>query len=229
VTDETPAPPFDEEEALAQLERLRAEIVASRLRREALSAEFDEFVRSFQVPPPERSPDVAPALSPGRAVRDVRHEYDLEPPDGFVAVIPEARAGSLAAGVLPVVLAGGTAFLLVTAVLSARFFKETPEPTPTRAATARPAPTHAPVPPAGSLRVELRTLRPVWARAFVDGRKAFERELPAGQRVPLQATRVIVVRAGDAGAIRISVDGKDQGPLGPDGRPVTRLVTASPR
>lgn len=231
MTDETPAPVFNEQESLAELERLRSEIVAARVRREALSAEFDEFVRSFRVPPPAQSPDEPPALSPGRAVRDVRHEYDLDPPDGFDAEMPEARAGSRAAGVLPVVLAAGTAFLLVTAVLSARLFRDRPEPTPPGAEavvapTERPSP---PAPPAGSLRVELRTLRPVWARAFVDGRKAFEREFPAGQRIPLRATRVIVVRAGDAGAIRLTIDGKDQGPLGPDGAPVTRLVTASPR
>jgi cytoskeleton protein RodZ len=133
-----------------------------------------------------------------------------------------------------VLLAGGAAFLLVTAVLSARLFRESPQaaraaPAESRAASPAPAAQPRPPVPAGKLRVELRTLRPVWARAFVDGRKAFERELPAGQRVPLQATRVIVVRAGDAGAIRLAVDGKDQGPLGPDGAPVTRLVTASAR
>jgi Domain of unknown function (DUF4115) len=239
VTDESSAPAFNEQEALAELERLRAEIVAARVRREALSAEFDAFVRSFRVQPSPHAPDESTALSPGRAVRDVRHEYDLEPPAGFAAAMPAARTSSHAAGAWPVLLAGGAAFLLVTAVLSARLFRESPQaaraaPAESRAASpVPPAQTSPPaqtIPPAaGKLRVELRTLRPVWARAFVDGRKAFERELPAGQRVPLQATRVIVVRAGDAGAIRLAVDGKDQGPLGPDGAPVTRLVTASPR
>ena len=159
---------------------------------------------------------------------------DLEPPAEFAAAMPTARTSSRAAGAWPVVLAAGAAFLLVTAVLSARLFRESPQaarsaPAESRAASPTPPVETNPPAPAGRLTVELRTLRPVWARAFVDGRKAFERELPAGQRVPLQATRVIVVRAGDAGAIRLVVDGKDQGPLGPDGAPITRLVTASPR
>ncbi|HEX2445567.1 MAG TPA: DUF4115 domain-containing protein [Vicinamibacterales bacterium] len=229
MTDESPAPPFNEQEALADLERLRAEIVAARVRREALSAEFDAFVRSFRVRPPAQSPDESPALSPGRTVRDVRHEYDLEPSAEFAAEMPTARTGNRAAAVWPAVVAAAAAFLLVTAVLSARLFREAPEPVADRAAAPPPPARTSPPAPAGNLRVELRTLRPVWARAFVDGRKAFERELPAGERVPLQATRVIVVRVGDAGAIRLAVDGKDQGPLGPDGAPVTRLVTASPR
>jgi hypothetical protein len=92
VTDESPAPAFNEQEALADLERLRAEIVAARVRREALSAEFDAFVRSFRVQPPAQSPDESTALSPGRAVRDVRHEYDLEPSAEFAAAMPVARA-----------------------------------------------------------------------------------------------------------------------------------------
>jgi Domain of unknown function (DUF4115) len=233
VADESPAPAFNEQEALEELERLRAEIVAARVRRETLSAEFDAFVRSFQVPPSAPSPDETPALAPGRAVRDVRHEYDLEPPVGFAATMPTSGAPRHAAGAWPVVLAGGAAFLLVTAVLSARLFREESpqaarsEPAESRAGLQAPPPQASPPVPAGRVSVELRTLRPVWARAFVDGRKAFERELPAGQRVPLQAKRVIVVRAGDAGAIRLAVNGKDQGPLGPDGSPVTRLVTAS--
>ena len=52
-----------------------------------------------------------------------------------------------------------------------------------------------------------------------------EREFPADQRIPLGADRAIVIRAGDAGAIRLVVDGKDLGPLGRDGQIFSRAFT----
>ena len=75
------------------------------------------------------------------------------------------------------------------------------------------------------LQAELTTLRPVWVRVVVDGEKRIERELAAGQKIPLSARETIVVRAGDAGALRVTVAGKDQGPLGPDGAVATRTFS----
>jgi hypothetical protein len=61
---------------------------------------------------------------------------------------------------------------------------------------------------------------------MVDGRRAVEGELQADAHVPLGPGRTIVIRAGDAGAIRLAINGKDQGPLGGDGEVVTRTFTA---
>jgi hypothetical protein len=72
----------------------------------------------------------------------------------------------------------------------------------------------------------------VWVRVTVDGERVLERELEAGVRIPLEAKETIVVRAGDAGAIRLTIAGKDQGVFGPDGIAVTRtfpVPSASPR
>jgi len=52
--------------------------------------------------------------------------------------------------------------------------------------------------------------------------RLLERELPAGETVPLSPRETIVLRAGDAGAVRLAIAGKDQGPLGEEGRAVTR-------
>jgi Domain of unknown function (DUF4115) len=95
----------------------------------------------------------------------------------------------------------------------------TPPPTPQPPAPANPVPARA-------LNVELTTLRPVWTRVTVDDRRVIERELAAGQRIPLGADRSIVIRAGDAGAVRLTVDGKDLGVLGRDGQIGTRTLTA---
>jgi hypothetical protein len=81
--------------------------------------------------------------------------------------------------------------------------------------------------PARALNVQLVTLRPVWARVTVDDKKVIEREIPGGQTIPLGADRSISIRAGDAGAMRLIVDGKDQGTVGRDGQPATRTLTAN--
>jgi hypothetical protein len=52
-----------------------------------------------------------------------------------------------------------------------------------------------------------------------------EREFTADQRIPFSADRAIVIRAGDAGAIRLVVDGKDLGVLGRDGQVFERAFT----
>lgn len=83
--------------------------------------------------------------------------------------------------------------------------------------------------PARALNVQMVTVRPVWARVTVDGKKVIEREIPGGQTIPVGADRSITIRAGDAGALRLIVDGKDQGPLGRDGQPATRTLTAASR
>jgi hypothetical protein len=103
---------------------------------------------------------------------------------------------------------------------------QTPSST-TPAAPSQPGPT--PVASTGAPRavnVVLMTSRPVWTRVTVDDRKVIERELPGGQTIPLGADRTILIRAGDAGAIRVIVDGKDAGVLGRDGQIASRTFSA---
>ncbi len=59
-------------------------------------------------------------------------------------------------------------------------------------------------------------------RIMADDRRVLEREVPAGTTMPLGADSSLIIRAGDGGAIRLSVDGKDVGIIGKDGVPVTR-------
>ena len=77
------------------------------------------------------------------------------------------------------------------------------------------------------MNVVLTTTRPVWTRVTVDDRKVIEREIPGSQTIPLGADRTIVIRAGDAGAIRLTVDGKDAGVLGRDGQIASRTFSAA--
>lgn len=59
-------------------------------------------------------------------------------------------------------------------------------------------------------------------RIMADDRRVLEREVPAGTKLPLGADSSLVIRAGDAGAVRLAVDGKDAGVIGKDGVPATR-------
>jgi len=92
----------------------------------------------------------------------------------------------------------------------------------TSVATASPAPAAA---PAKAISVALETIRPVWMRITLDGVRGFEGELPAGEKLAVEGDQTVVVRAGDAGGVRATVNGVDRGPLGRDGWPLTVSIT----
>jgi hypothetical protein len=102
------------------------------------------------------------------------------------------------------------------------------------AATGTPA---QPVAPAGAgiagassqlapLRVEIVTERPVWIRAVADEVRRFERLVPENQRIRIDARTFVQLRIGDAGAVRLVVNGVDRGIQGRDGQVITRRFDA---
>ena len=76
---------------------------------------------------------------------------------------------------------------------------------------------------------ELTTTRRVWVRLTVDGQRVVEGEVPANARVPITADKTVVIRTGNAGAVRLTLRGEDQGALGAEGTVVTRSFTLPPR
>ena len=82
--------------------------------------------------------------------------------------------------------------------------------------------------PAHAIRVTLDTIRPVWMRVIVDGARAVEREVPAGEHLAFEGDTRILVRAGDGGGVRASFNGVDRGPLGKDGWPITVPFAVEP-
>jgi hypothetical protein len=267
-TEGAQSPPFDEQAALEELQRLRDAIEESRRRRSQSSDAFEAFVRSF------RTPTASPAAP---TIDTVEHQprKDLQPPSlpveqptpveqrapveerGSIEepkpvedhaptpAVPSASASKRRTGAFVPRALGGAAILLASVVLLMRPWKavrsETSSssstgPAPTTAsapATTTPAPAPAPAAEAAApaarahaLEAELNIQRRVWVRVLVDGQRTIERELPAGTRIPLQADRAIVIRAGDAGALRLTINGVDRGPLGKDAEIVTRTFTA---
>lgn len=77
-----------------------------------------------------------------------------------------------------------------------------------------------------TLRVEIRVEdRPSWLEIRVDGETSFVRIAEPGFSETFEARRKLKVTTGDAGAVRVSVNGQDIGVLGDSGEVLTRKWT----
>jgi hypothetical protein len=219
--------PFNEQAALEELERLQRAVEESRQKRKDASAAFDRFVASFHRDP-AREGRAQPAAWPRSEIgpSSIARESRLPPP------IPmRARKGVPATGIVTGAALAIAAGVLVTwmwrsedaeSPVQSSASDAVPAAAPAAAPTPKPSATPQPVAP----QSELRALRHVWVRLTIDGKRVLERELDAGARVPLNG-QTIVIRAGDAGAVRIIVDGQDRGLMGETGIAVTRMYTSS--
>ena len=237
---------FDSERALQELEKLREQILEARAERGRIEAAFDAFTSGFHS---TRSPQDRQAVpAPPSRTREARindsTSVDLPPapsaepmpvvPVAVPSPAPRRRNRRVLVGV-----GAGIGVAIAAATFALRDRRSAPDiaaPAPTSAEPARivqppPAaavapPAQAPV-PAGGVNVEIVTRRRVWIRVMLDGKRAFEREVPAEERIPLRAEHSIVIRAGDAGAVAVVWNGQDAGPLGRDGIAMTRQFTSS--
>jgi hypothetical protein len=91
------------------------------------------------------------------------------------------------------------------------------------AATAPTTERRSPIPEGrGPLSIRLATRGSSWIRLTADGRVVSERLFKAGETQQIRASREISVRAGDAGAVTVAVDGRPPVALGREGEVVTR-------
>jgi cytoskeleton protein RodZ len=67
---------------------------------------------------------------------------------------------------------------------------------------------------------------PSWMRVTVDGVTQLEGEQPEGERLTFSADDSITVRLGDAGVVRVTVNGEDRGMLGARAEVVEQTFTA---
>ena len=93
------------------------------------------------------------------------------------------------------------------------------------AATAAPADT-APSEQA-PLSVVLTLTEPCWLSVSVDGTRSPSRTAGAGERLEFAVRRSITIRAGNAGALSVTLNGKAARALGTPGQVVTTTITAS--
>jgi hypothetical protein len=100
-----------------------------------------------------------------------------------------------------------------------------------RASPAPGPPAHAGPPaiasaPADAVVVTLETTGPSWIAATVDGRREIYAVLQPGTKTTLRAADEIVIRTGDAGAVRWSLNGRDAVAMGRPGE--VRRVRITP-
>ena len=74
------------------------------------------------------------------------------------------------------------------------------------------------------LTVGLDVTRPCWVVATVDGQKTIERLLQPGDAQTIDVKREIVLTAGDASAVAMTLNGVEAKPLGKPGEVVTRRL-----
>jgi cytoskeleton protein RodZ len=73
----------------------------------------------------------------------------------------------------------------------------------------------------GRLAIAVTATRPCWVSATVDGQKAIERLLQPGDQRVLDVSRELVLTAGDAAALTLTLNGANAKPLGNAGEVVT--------
>jgi cytoskeletal protein RodZ len=87
--------------------------------------------------------------------------------------------------------------------------------------SASPSSDAAPADAVGRLAVQLSARRPCWVTAVVDGRRVMDRLLAAGEQTTVDVRREMVLTAGDAGALTLTINGAEARPLGKAGEVVT--------
>ena len=88
-------------------------------------------------------------------------------------------------------------------------------------AAARPT---TPAGPAGSHTLSVSLAAASWLRVAVDGNVTIEGTFPAGTQRTFRG-KYALIRIGNAGGVRVLVDGKSIGPLGKSGVVVERAFT----
>jgi cytoskeletal protein RodZ len=159
--------------------------------------------------PPPTPPAALPAATPVTAA----------PPARIAPLAAAARLGTPPAGVAP------RAAPPPPGESSAA---RPPRPAATSPVAAeRPAPDEAQPGEVARLTVGLLVVRPCWLSATVDGEKRIERLLQPGERQTIEVTRELSFTAGDASAVKMTINGADARPLGKEGEVVTARVNAT--
>ena len=173
-------------------------------------------------------------LDPEQVVHDFFGQFappippaDAEPPQ------PVRRPVEVPQWIVPAVLA---VIVIVGAMVLLRGDRQAASDPPARdsiGTTGSAAPPSATLPVAAPapvtpdrITLTIRADRDCWIAASADGDRVMYQILPAGSERTLEGTREIVLRAGDAGALRLTLNGRDVGTFGQAGE--VRQVQITP-
>ena len=200
---------------------------------------------TIDAPPPIVAQPAAPVTSPTATDRDSDEPVRpppasvLEPADSLSVATPATvkshfkhknlwsrRPRPLGLAMILVGLAAVGALLTRTWQSARGGSSGSIQATPVVRQNPQPASSPQPAAPAevAPPRSEILAVRRVWVRIVVDGVKTTERELQAGERVPLPPGNAASIRAGNAGALQVTINGEDRGLLGAEGEVVTRTL-----
>ena len=90
-----------------------------------------------------------------------------------------------------------------------------PKPEPPSSPVVPAASVKTPPTPERALNLIVSVTSQAWLRVHVDGAKAFEGILPPNQTRTWSADRAIRIRTGNAGGVKLALNGKDLGSMGP--------------
>jgi cytoskeletal protein RodZ len=79
--------------------------------------------------------------------------------------------------------------------------------------------------PADRVTVAVVAMGRCWVSAIVDGERVVAREFQTGERIAFEVGRSVVLTAGDAAALAVTINGEEARPLGSSGQVVTVRVT----
>ena len=183
----------------------------------------DAAIPTIKAPPPAAPPTEAGTQPPApsstfAALSDVE-------PTAPLADTPAPKRSGVPILILLVVLAAAAGLWIWNAQRVEPQQEVSGDAAPGQQPPVAAAPTAETTPPAPTTESVVTTVRRAWVRVIADGERVVERELAADTRLPFNAEKTIVIRTGDAGAVRLSIRGEDQGPLGRDGQVVTRTFT----
>jgi cytoskeletal protein RodZ len=106
----------------------------------------------------------------------------------------------------------------------------TPEPAGTPAnpvSSDVAAPAVSPAAQTDLITVGISAIAPCWVSTIVDGAPVIQRQLRAGDKLTLDVRRELVLTAGDAAALTVTLNGQDARPLGKTGQVVITRINLS--
>ena len=195
-----------------------------RLNAEQLVQQFAEENGSAPVPPPVEVESPARRISLSNVGDESLSEISIGQQSSSYAGI----FGKLAAGIVVLAaLVGGGAAVISAINAPAR---EAVQP-PVKAEQPAAAPAAAPANPpdtqksADGVRVSVTLTERCWTEVSVDGKSVFEGIIEKGKTENWQGKESVVIRAGNAGALDVTLNGKKLGKFGDNGEVLERRFT----
>ena len=195
-----------------------------RLNAEQLVQQFAEENGSAPVPPPVEVESPARRISLSNVGDESLSEISIGQQSSSYAGI----FGKLAAGIVVLAaLVGGGAAVISAINAPAREAVQPPVKAEQPAAAPAAAPANSPDTQenADGVRVSVTLTERCWTEVSVDGKSVFEGIIEKGKTENWQGKESVVIRAGNAGALDVTLNGKKLGKFGDKGEVLERRFT----